>query len=86
MQNGGQVSRAMEYPFDSYRGTRHAKENDISLQGRHPQAGGQVISADIPHGGLADALALLSQRANEPSGVGTAILGNIVANPQEVVP
>ena len=76
----------MRHPLNAHRAIDHAEENHIAAQCCHPQAGSQVLAACIAQWGMANALALLHQLADKTPGVGPAVLGDVIANVEEVLP
>ena len=53
---------------------------------RDPQARCQVLPAGVAQRGIADALALFDQLADKTPGVGPAVLGDGVADVEQVLP
>lgn len=62
----------------------HAKENHITIQRRHPQTGLQIGPADVAEWGTANPLALIAL-IGQP-GIGPTVLGDVVADVEQVLP
>ena len=76
----------MQHPLDTNDAIEHAEENHMAIQRSHPQAGCQVLAADVAQRGTADALALADQLGDETPGIGPVALGDVIADVEEVLP
>jgi len=76
----------MQDPFDTHSAVEHSEENHITPQCRHAQVVGQILAAGIAQRGETDLVALIDEPGNEKPGVGPAILGDVIADVEKVLP
>ena len=76
----------MQHALDAHRAIKHAEENHVAPQGRHAQAGGHILTADVAQRPEADALALFDRPGEKSPGVGPTALAEAITDVEEVLP
>ena len=76
----------MQHPLNSHCAIKHAEENHITTQGCDAQAGSQVLAADVTQRGTTNTSALFDQLGDKNPGIGPAVLGDVIADVEEVLP
>ena len=85
-EHDGEIPGAVKHSLNPDLAMEHTEENHIASQGCHPQAERQIFSASIAHRGGAEALVLLHELANKPSGICPAVFDTLVTDAQKVLP